>query len=246
VTITGCTFTENTATVGGGAIFSEGAEIAINASTFIANTTPGFGGALFTNEAVNPTKSADTLITNSVLARNTAQGGGAWATLASSVTSINCTIVGNTSSDETLGGAFFNNAADTEVINAIIWYNSSEWVANLDGSFTEIRWSNVGGGDPGPDNIAAEPRFVNRSNDNYRLLPDSPSIDAGCTECATEEDILGTERQFDGVDQGAFESTKKAPAAPQCHGNDEAPSSAMPDPASALLLAALILAARRK
>ena len=246
VSITGCTFTENTATVGGGAIFSEGAEIAINASTFIANSTPGFGGALFTNEAANPTKSADTLITNSVLARNTAHGGGAWATLASSVTSVNCTIVGNTSEDDALGGAFFNNAADTEVINAIIWYNSSEWVANLDGSFTEIRWSNVGGGDPGPDNIAAEPRFVNRASDDYRLMPDSPSIDTGCTECATDLDILGSPRLLDGADQGAYESTAKAPDSPQCHGEDEAPTSAMPDPVSALLLAALILAARRK
>jgi hypothetical protein len=77
-------------------------------------------------------------------------------------------------------------------------------------------------------------------------MPDSPSIDTGCTECATEEDIVGTERLFDGADQGAYESTAKAPASPQCHGIDEAPTSAMPDPASALLLAALILAARRK
>ncbi len=249
VLIEGCTFESNTAVVGGGAIFNQGAAPAIDSSFFIANSTDGFGGAIFNNQAGDTLDSADTLITNSVLARNdAASGGGAFATLLSALTVVNCTIVDNTAPEE-FGGAFFNNAAETEVINSIIWYNSDEWIVNLADSFTQIRWSNVGGGDRGPNNIAIEPRFVDREDDDYRLLPDSPSIDAGTEEGAPAADLLGTPRPlFDGIDQGAYEAQDKADAqGPQCHGDgDEAPESAMPDPASAMLIGLLAVASWRR
>lgn len=244
VTISGCRFEENSATVGGGAIFNEGASPFITDSVFIGNSTEGFGGALFNNQAADVGISADVLIINTVLARNTAgQGGGAIATQQSSLTVLNATIADNTAPEE-LGGAFFNNGADTEVTNAIIWYNSAEWIVNLGGSFTEIRWSNVGGGDPGPNNIALEPRFMNRTLSDYRLAPDSPSIDAGTADGAPETDLLGVARPlFDGVDQGAYESRERAPEElpMECHGNEQAPTSAMPDPASGLLLFTLLM-----
>lgn len=246
VLIRGCVFANNDSAVGGGAIFNEGAVTAIEDSYFYANTTDGFGGAIFSNRAIEAEVEADTLITNSVLTTNIAQrGGGAFATLESSLTSVNCTIVDNVA-PRNFGGAFFNNAAQTEVSNAIIWYNSDEWIINVEDSFTEIRWSNVGGGDPGPNNIAIEPRFRDRENNDYSLLPDSPSIDAGTRDGAPESDIAGIPRPlFEGIDQGAYESEEKADApAPDCHGNGNAESqAAMPDPASAIAMVSLLAAA---
>ncbi|MFM1920923.1 MAG: hypothetical protein RLZZ303_2557 [Candidatus Hydrogenedentota bacterium] len=242
-------FEANTSGAGGGAIFNEGASPYIENSIFIANRATGFGGAVFNNQAADVAVPSDTLMVNCVLARNVSeQGGGAFATLLSSLTLINSTIVGNTA-PENLGGAFFNNAANLEVLNAIIWYNSPEWIVNTAASFTQIRWSNVGGGDPGPNNIAIEPRFVDRAADDYRLLPDSPSIDTGTPNGAPEKDLSGTSRpQLDGVDQGAYESRVKLPAeAMDCHGRGgESPRAAMPDPATWLLLATLVLARFRR
>jgi hypothetical protein len=248
VLIQGCLFYSNSAIVGGGGIFNEGAVTAIEKSYFKDNSTEGFGGAVFSNRAVDADVEADTLITNSVLENNHADsGGGAFATLLSSLTSVNCTIADNTA-PENFGGAFFNNGAQTEVINAIIWYNSAEWIINVGDSFTQVRWSNVGGGDPGPNNIAVEPRFTDRENGDYSLLPDSPSIDAGTLDGAPVDDTMGIPRPlFDGVDQGAYEAEEKADAPRhECHGNGgESPADAMPDPASALLIGVLALASLR-
>jgi len=245
VLIRGCVFANNEAVVGGGAIFNEGAVTAIEDSYFYANTTDGFGGAIFSNLAIEAEAEADTLITNSVLTTNIAQrGGGAFATLESSLTSVNCTIVDNVA-PRNFGGAFFNNAAQTEVSNAIIWYNSDEWIVNVADSFTQIRWSNVGGGDPGPNNIALEPRFRDRENNDYSLLPDSPSIDAGTRDGAPESDLAGIPRPlFDGVDQGAYEAEEKAnEPAPDCHGHSQTEAlAAMPDPASAIAILSLLAA----
>jgi hypothetical protein len=252
VIVRNCRFERNTAIVGGGAIFNEGAEPSIDASMFIANSTDGFGGAIFNNRAADVDRAADCLVVNSVLARNTAgRGGGAIANQQSTFTGINCTIVGNTGPRD-FGGAFFNNGAHTEVLNSIIWYNSDEWIVNLSGSYTQIRWSNVGGGDRGPNNIAAEPRFVNRAEDDYRLRPDSPSIDAGSPNGAPEVDLAGIRRpQFDGIDQGAYESTaRETPSGGmECHGGgDDAPKSLLTADAAtgAITILLLVLASRRR
>lgn len=250
VVIEGCRFENNSAEIGGGAIFNEGAEPSISESSFIRNTTEGFGGAIFNNQAADVEVEADCLIINSVLANNSAgRGGGAFATQNSFLTAINCTIVGN-SAPRDFGGAFFNNNATTEVSNAIIWYNSDEWIVNLSGSFTEISWSNVGGGDPGPNNIAAEPRFADLQADDFRLLPDSPSIDAGTANGAPSTDIAGNPRpQLDGVDQGAYEAPAKVdlPEGMNCHGenSDGAPLSADTGMVGVVLVALAALRWRR-
>ncbi|MBI1319205.1 MAG: DUF1565 domain-containing protein [Candidatus Hydrogenedens sp.] len=243
ILVTDCTFERNTAQAGGGAIFNEGASPSLTRSTFLRNSSGSFGGAIFNNFATDAGIASDVLATNCVFAKNTAvTGGGAISTLGSSFTAVNCTIADNTA-PETGGGAFFNNDADTEVLNSIIWYNSDGWIENYL-SFTEIRWSNVGGGDRGPNNIAREPRFADRANDDYSLLPDSPSIDAGTASGAPAVDIRGVARpQFDGVDQGAYEALERTlPEGMNCH---DANGQATTADGLTLLAACMLLAGLR-
>jgi len=242
ITVEGCTFERNAAGAGGGAIFNEGASPYIAGSVFLRNTSANFGGALFNNLAADAGPS-EVLAINCVFAKNTAaEGGGAISTLGSSFTAVNCTIADNTAPEDS-GGAFFNNDATTEVLNSIIWYNSDEWIVNLL-SFTEIRWSNVGGGDQGPNNIAAEPRFTNRAGDDYSLLPQSRSIDAGTAAGAPGTDIIGTIRPlFDGIDQGAYESQARVLPDGGCHGHGGSNTTA--DGLTLLAAGALLAAFRR-
>jgi hypothetical protein len=203
--INNCIFERNSAE-SGAAIFNEASSPAIESSVFLQNTAQKYGGALFNSGE------SDAFIVNCVVARNTAElGGAAVANLASTFTSVNCTIADNVS--PVPGSVLLNNMSTTNVLNAVIWYNSEDPFLNVS-SFTEIRWSNVGGGDRGPNNIAVEPRFKDRANSDYTLAPDSPNINAATPNGAPAADLLGVERpQGDGVDMGAYESTVIAPPA---------------------------------
>ncbi|MBD3289857.1 T9SS type A sorting domain-containing protein [candidate division KSB1 bacterium] len=56
--------------------------------------------------------------------------------------------------------------------------------------------------------VFGNPRFVNRQQHSFILLPDSPAIDRGSPEDAPPDDYCGTERpQGSAVDIGAFEYT---------------------------------------
>jgi pectate disaccharide-lyase len=56
------------------------------------------------------------------------------------------------------------------------------------------------------DTVAANPRFIDRARDDYRLRSASPAIDRGTTEMAPSTDIDGLPRRNSGgVDIGAYE-----------------------------------------
>jgi uncharacterized repeat protein (TIGR01451 family) len=54
----------------------------------------------------------------------------------------------------------------------------------------------------GPNDLHAEPGFMDLSNGNFILLPNSPLIDAGRSEDAPDHDIEGDPRPLDGNDDG--------------------------------------------
>lgn len=54
----------------------------------------------------------------------------------------------------------------------------------------------------GPNDIHAEPGFVDLTNGNFMLFPNSPLIDAGRSEHAPDHDIEGDPRPLDGNDDG--------------------------------------------
>lgn len=63
----------------------------------------------------------------------------------------------------------------------------------------------------GPNDLIAEPQFVDPENGDYRLKPGSPGIDAGVTIDGIKTDMLGVPRpQGKGYDIGAFETSARA------------------------------------
>ena len=64
--------------------------------------------------------------------------------------------------------------------------------------FERVRWSpDIEGGWPGTGNNDADPLFVDPDNGDFRLQPDSPSIDAGDNAVVSQgvlRDLNGTPR----------------------------------------------------
>jgi hypothetical protein len=93
-------------------------------------------------------------------------------------------------------------------------------VYTYDSTTVTIRYTDVAGGQSqaaspssgltwGPGNTSADPQFTAPSEDNYRLKPSSPCIDAGDPDYAPEAhaiDLDGNPRVVGGrVDMGAYE-----------------------------------------
>lgn len=130
-------------------------------------------------------------LSNCLFAGNVAGGGGAVQNDRSNVVLSNCVLIANVA---TQGGAISNSTKSTlEVANSIIWGNSSA-IANEPSSVPAapvVNYSCIQGGWTGAGgigNISADPLFVDANgpdgmagtlDDNLRLSPGSPCIDAG-------------------------------------------------------------------
>ena len=150
------------------------------------------------------------------------QGGGAY------ISGYQGTLVGCTFADNQASGAggLLVEFADVSAANCVFWGNGPGGVAGD----VEITFSCVEGGHDGLGNIEVDPLFVQRgywddggtathTDDDrwmagdWRLVPDSPAIDAGDNVfVATLFDLAGRARVFDGtadgdwvVDLGAYE-----------------------------------------
>ncbi|HCO95067.1 MAG TPA: hypothetical protein DIU00_14130, partial [Phycisphaerales bacterium] len=142
--------------------------------------------------------------------------GGAIYCFDSSTTITNCTIVGNYTSEYGGGGIYCGNSSPT-VVNTILWNDIPDEIY-LKYSSINVAYSNIQGGWPGTGNIDTNPLFVDAAgddnffgteDDNLRLLPDSPCIDAGdnsAIPAGLTVDIDGNPRIASGtVDMGAYE-----------------------------------------
>ncbi len=192
--VTRCTFTNNTASASGGALFNYGLRAAIEACTFKTNTAEQDGGAIH-NYRASPT------IDSCLFIGNTATGaGGAIQNLYnSSPELVNCTFVAN---DAPNGGAVAGQGGGNLLLShSILWNNTAEQGRSLflgrypwssvptasatieycvvegdrGGTFVEsgcdIRW--------GAGNLATDPLFIAPDRGDYHLSADSPCIDAG-------------------------------------------------------------------
>jgi hypothetical protein len=134
----------------------------------------------------------------------------------------NCSFLYNSAGAS--GGGICNNMSNPTIGNSIIWGNNAPSLPNIQdyNSTSVINFSNVAGGYPGTGNINADPMLVNASDSNgpdgisgtaddgIRLLPCSPSVNAGNNADipgGVITDIAGNARiQLGNIDMGAYET----------------------------------------
>ncbi|MFK7758525.1 MAG: right-handed parallel beta-helix repeat-containing protein [Phycisphaerales bacterium] len=202
-TVTNCTFENNTARIGGALGFVSGADPVIFDSIMESNNATEDGGAIgslsafptffrstiLRNTAVNRgggvyasgETSNEMSLTNCLIAKNTAgsSGGGLMAFTGPDIDLLNCTIVDNTVTSGIGGGIWdTGTGAGTQIFNCIVRGNSPDQfpMSGTNNAFD----SNVENDLANNTRIIdVNPMFVDPSNDDYRLMAGSASIDAG-------------------------------------------------------------------
>ncbi len=186
-----CRLVSNSATDYGGAIYLRTDSPILANCQYFGNNAGHSGGAMFNYEA-------NATMVNCVLSGNSAGllGGGMHSIIDSSIVLINCTLSGNRAGD---AGGGMNHRSDSHptLFNTILWGNEdaggtdeSAQIHFLD-SAPRIHYSCIQGwtGDfGGTGNIGTDPLLVDpdgpddtpgTEDDDLRLSPRSPAIDAG-------------------------------------------------------------------
>jgi hypothetical protein len=236
--ITGCLFAGNLATLRGGGMFvsTEAVDTVVSRTRFVGNVTEGrwsgTGGGAYVE--LNTSAFRDC----SFEANRSGSGGGVYS-FDSPLVYERCTFVGN-SVTSPFGAAFgsmnFDAIFTLAMCNCLVWGNVASatgpfaQVHPADGSsFLVLEYSLVEDlapflADNGPGNLDADPIFADSDgadgiagtlDDDLRLAPDSPGVDAGDPGLAPlGTDLLGVPRVQDGdldgtgtVDIGAHETS---------------------------------------
>jgi len=223
-TIINCSFSDNSAVDFGGAIYALGQRIKISNCIFENNSANRGGGILYQS-------SKNTDISNCIFRNNLASRGGGICYQASTDYNMiinNCTFTANS------GSAVYLYWSTATMNNCILWSNSSYDVKLTSSSYSStftICYTDLQGGpfsiykdsgctlNWGVGNINENPLFV--GGNDFRLLADSPCIDAGDNDSVPEgitTDLDGHNRFVDDpctpdtgagtppiVDMGAYE-----------------------------------------
>ena len=209
---------------GGGGIYCNRHSSPTIINCAIRKNTAGWGGGVAC-EGSRPTLINCLLVANSASRSGytAATGGGLYSGSRSNPTLRNCTISENTTIAGH-GGGVYSYFGDAALSNCIVWNNAPEDIF-VDDSTPLITYSNVMGGWTGVGNIDADPRFLDPDgadnapdtweDNDYRLAPSSPCIDAGTNgEVTSTIDLDGHPRIVDGqwdrnaiVDMGPYEFT---------------------------------------
>jgi hypothetical protein len=179
-TITNCTFSRNGAYQG--SMYNYYSSPTITDCRFVGNSNVWYGGGICSFFSSNP------ILTNCTFSGNYGMWGGGMYNYSTIPIVTNCTFSNNSAS---YGGGIYNTVSSNSTItNCILWGNTAPDGAQIynDGtSSLTVSYCDVQDGWSGT-NISTDPLFVDANgpdnisgteDDNTRLLPDSPCIDAG-------------------------------------------------------------------
>jgi len=207
-----CLFLGNSSPGEGGAIRLWDSTATVANSMFFANSAHWGGGVFHSSASARP------VYTNCVFIANEASSGGAiydeWTGESANV--INCTFTANTAE----GGGAISSACGvpTTVTNSILYGDSATVGGDEAAGTVEIYHSVVEGGWEGVGEhiIDADPRFVNvpgddgiigTPDDDVRLLPGSPCIDAADNSALPPEVVADLDGHPRYVDDPTMEDT---------------------------------------
>ena len=215
-----CVFTANSAEGNGGGLYADSDQpgvLAITGCTFAHNTSESGGGvylaashAVFANNVLTKNSASDAggglscyfgrPVINCEITHNESGnlGGAVYVRGGDDPGLVNCTMIGNQAVTDG-NAAFFTEGSTPGVYNCIIRGSTPDPLA---GGEPIVSYCNIEGGWPGEGNIDAEPLFMDpdgrddipgTADDDWRLLPYSPCLDAGSNLLVVED--LG---DFDG------------------------------------------------
>jgi len=193
----------NSASYGGGGSCYKGGRL--DSCTIEANFASSSAGGVNCNNSAS--------LNNCLIINNSAETTGGGVAIAYGGSLNNCTIAYNfvlSDSSSGGGGVFCSNGGN--LYNCIVYFNSSassypNWRNTSDGAFTNSCSFPLM---PGFGNISDVPQFVGRLDDDFRLRPESPCVDAGSNDFVTSTlDIIGFQRIYETiVDMGCYECKK--------------------------------------
>ena len=187
-TITNAVFSSNFAMSGAGLCNKTSSSPKLFNVLFYDNNAVAEGGAILNVDNSSP------IITNATISANDASfGGGICNINLSSPTLNNCIITGNTTSDEGHQMCIYNG---TTLANNTCYSNGTNDIYVGTGTFTPTFC------------ITSNPRFIDATNNIFRIAGTSPCVNTGKDSYnTTTTDVRGQARKNGGIDIGAYEWT---------------------------------------
>ncbi|HUW10703.1 MAG TPA: right-handed parallel beta-helix repeat-containing protein [Anaerolineae bacterium] len=224
----------NTADFGGGISF-QGPEplssnLVIEDSLIAHNQASGHGGAL-------DVSGARVVLTNTLVADNSASAINVLAINYSNVSIVNSSIVDNNPMGAQAILAFDPEVSSLTMVNTIMWNNAYDiqWDGPTDN--VSVTYSDIGSGWAGEGNISVDPLFVDPAGGDYHLSQGSPCIDTATDAGAPDHDLDGALRPMDGdgdstatTDIGAYEAPPPVLGTRYIHGETGSDTSDCRDP----------------
>lgn len=201
---------------GGGLCAMGGASLRLENCHLVDNGTKG-QGATFGGGAYAGGKGTRIELQGCLVRGNNAwaSGGATLADMEATIVHDRCTIVGNNARAWAFGhqgGVSAANRGTVIVTHCIVWDNAGFQVRAFgppydEGCTIQVTFSTVQYGIEGKGNLLKNPKFVDADKGDFRLLPDSPCIDAGDPDAPRDAD--GTP-----MEHGAFPVARTLPPMP--------------------------------